>query len=229
MPDNPPKRLGRPTTEPKAGAKATLNVRAAPSLKQQLLDAAQQADRSLSAEMEFRLEFSFRDEELLSATLQRIAGGDLNGVLAETLARIIGRHAEEARIAGRPSWLDDRDEHEILVRALAEAVRSLHPPGPITLSEELLAERVARCMRPWFNSDLCLRVAAHQGGPQSHAAQFLKGYPPAASGGDQFPPDSPKKLRPGRRLTVRVFDDGRPLQNIEAEGERTPAPDTPPE
>jgi hypothetical protein len=154
--------------------------------------------------MEVRLEISRIADDLLSATLERLAGSKLNGVLAETLARIIGRHAEEARLAGRPSWLDDRDEHEILVRALVEAVRSLQPAGKLTLSEEQLAERVAPCMRPWFNTHLGLLAAAHQGGPQSVAAQFLKGSLSGAEGDVESPPEWPSELRPGRRVTFRV-------------------------
>jgi hypothetical protein len=58
------RRVGRPSTRPKAGQKATLNVRASPALKRRLQAAADRADRSLSAEMELRLEASFLGEEL---------------------------------------------------------------------------------------------------------------------------------------------------------------------
>jgi hypothetical protein len=100
----------------------------------------------------------------------------------------LGRNMDEPK--QRPNWLDDRDEHEILVRALVQAVRAFQPRGRITLSEEQLAERVAPCIGPWFDRGLCLLVAAHQGGPQSVGAQFLK----------RDPPDNTRPLhgRPGR-------------------------------
>ncbi len=82
---------GRPTTVAREGEKATLGIRAAPSLKMKLLAAAKVSARSLSAEAEFRLEQSFRDDEVL-----------------QRLDEIEERWGEEWRRIGLRARLNDR-------------------------------------------------------------------------------------------------------------------------
>src|SRR5215469_12767439 len=93
------RRVGRPSTTPKAGVKATLNVRASPALKRQLLAAAKLADRSLSAEMEVRLEGSFRDEAIGGTVFRDHATFQLLDEFARTLRAV--------EIAGGTSWQTD--------------------------------------------------------------------------------------------------------------------------
>lgn len=56
--------MGRPTTPGRDGEKATLGIHASASLKMRLIDASKVSGRSLSAEAEFRLEQSFRDDRI---------------------------------------------------------------------------------------------------------------------------------------------------------------------
>jgi hypothetical protein len=98
------KRIGRPTTAGREREKATLGIRASAELKARLLDAAEVAGRSLSAEAEFRLEGSFQvDAHLLEA--QVLAYGP---ALAVAMA-VIGRAVTElSRSAMFPrTWSDE--------------------------------------------------------------------------------------------------------------------------
>jgi hypothetical protein len=96
-----PRRVGRPTTKPKAGVKATLNVRASPALKRRLQAAADRADRSLSAEMELRLEASFRSEDAV--------GGAQVVALLESLAT-------SALVRFGPGWVHDAHAYDEVTR-----------------------------------------------------------------------------------------------------------------
>jgi len=60
-------RPGRRWTEPRENQKATVGVRVSPALKRLLVEAAEHSDRSLSAEIEVRLEVSFYGKALQKA------------------------------------------------------------------------------------------------------------------------------------------------------------------
>lgn len=61
-----PKRGGRPKTrQPRPGERVHLGLRVSPELKRRLERAAEQSTRSLSQEVEFRLEQSFQSERFL--------------------------------------------------------------------------------------------------------------------------------------------------------------------
>ena len=62
------KRIGRPTKPPKEGERVQLGLRVTPEMKKQLEDAAIQKGRSLSQEVELRLEQSLRFENHLLLT-----------------------------------------------------------------------------------------------------------------------------------------------------------------
>ena len=98
-----PKRPGRPTTPGRQGEKATLGIRASAGLKTRLLNAADVADRSLSAEAEFGLESSFQTEAHLLEAQKRTYGPALV-VSFEVIGRAIN---ELNRHVGFPqSWID---------------------------------------------------------------------------------------------------------------------------
>jgi hypothetical protein len=102
-----PRRVGRPSTKPKAREKATLGVRASPALKRLLQAAADRADRSLSAEMELRLEASFHDDRLGAAVFRDHA----TFALADEFVRVL----RAVEITAGKSWSEDP---QILLQAL---------------------------------------------------------------------------------------------------------------
>ena len=61
------KRMGRPSKPPTPGELAPLSVRITATLKERLQAAAEGNGRSISAEVESRLEDSFNKEEALAA------------------------------------------------------------------------------------------------------------------------------------------------------------------
>jgi hypothetical protein len=135
-----PKRVGRPHTQPKPDQKATLNVRAAPALKEALLASAAAADRSLSAEMEFRLETSFRAAAPLFHGLDLLVGPEKTAVIL--LIALVMQEAS-AREAG--DWLRNP---EIAAATAAAVVRAIGAILPETADIEPDERRVRRYLRP---------------------------------------------------------------------------------
>jgi hypothetical protein len=127
MTKSPAKRLGRPTTAPKARQKATLNVRASPRLKKLLLEAADENDRSLSAEMEFRLEASFADQDTLTRALRLTLGSPPNTGLALLIGELLNRGTRWAETLGDGNWFDDADPFDSFKEALLAILERLQP------------------------------------------------------------------------------------------------------
>jgi hypothetical protein len=150
-----PRRVGRPSTKPKPREKATLHVRASPALKRRLQAAADRADRSLSAEMELRLEASFRSEDavggaqvvallesMATAALVRFGLGWIHdpdaydevtrndGLWAEHLVRwrpivTVAQAADDIPAESAGSPPDERELLEQMLRRLEEVARLL--------------------------------------------------------------------------------------------------------
>lgn len=75
------RRVGRPTSAPKKGEKATISIRVTPQLKARLDRASTASDRSLSQEAELRLEQTFRDQDALLSAMELAYGQSLAGLL----------------------------------------------------------------------------------------------------------------------------------------------------
>ncbi len=58
-------KIGRPLKMPAEGENAMLGIVGTPELKRKLIAAAERNRRSLSAEMRFRIEKTFRDDEIM--------------------------------------------------------------------------------------------------------------------------------------------------------------------
>ena len=82
------KQRGRPPLAPGKAKRASFNTRLRPSLKVVLEAAATQQGRSLSEEIEFRLERSLDDQRLLVEALELGFGRQVAGLM---LARVSGR------------------------------------------------------------------------------------------------------------------------------------------
>lgn len=121
------RRSGRPTTAPREGEKATLGIRAAPELKQRLLEAAKVNDRSLSAEAEIRLEQSFRAYDAMASAFGGREGLNAALMLFSPFRFVGERRAAELGVEG--DWMQDP---ECYILALYSMLRGLYEatPGP---------------------------------------------------------------------------------------------------
>jgi Arc-like DNA binding dprotein len=114
---------GRPPKTPGEAKRAQFNTRVRPSLKSALDVAAQANRRSVSEEVEARLEQSFSLETIL---------GSQEALLPAAAFALAGQHAAEA--TGQPvaDWRNDRHCYEEAMLALLEVLWRQHPgPGDI--------------------------------------------------------------------------------------------------
>jgi hypothetical protein len=153
----PRKRSGRPTVTAAPGQKATLGIRASPDLKTHLLEAARQAARSLSAEAELRLEYSFRADTTLFSVFDLAYGGPNTGILL-----LLGMIMREAAARG-VEWLDNPDEFAAVSRALTQVLSVFRPDGSIVSEAGAteLAEYYIRKLQQSLNIDEPLAPASY--------------------------------------------------------------------
>jgi hypothetical protein len=134
------RRVGRPRTRTDEAPGDYVGFRAPRNLKDKLEAAAARAGRSLSTEVQFRLENSFRNERLLDEALD-IAHGRQTAAFLQVLAETV-RHASDhaawiTALAGheetRPAdWLLKPYLFEIVARHLTRAIEALRPPGDVS-------------------------------------------------------------------------------------------------
>jgi hypothetical protein len=111
-----PRRRGRPPLSPGAPKRASFNTRLREALKGQLETAAEAAGRSLSEEIEFRLEQSFQAEEAL--------GGPRTRALFRSLANLTRLWK-----ANEPdAWLDDIAGYDQISHAWKITIDNYAPP-----------------------------------------------------------------------------------------------------
>jgi hypothetical protein len=111
-----------------------------------LTDSARRNNRSFSAEIESRLEHSFRAQEALTEALSVTFGTD-GAELLNLLGRLI-RHAPAARGLGvEDPWLNDPTAFMIAAREIRHALKRLRPSGdPSPVSAEQVEGRVDRLL-----------------------------------------------------------------------------------
>jgi hypothetical protein len=125
------KRRGRPPLEPENAKRASFNTRLRPAVKLALGAAAKKEGRSLSEEIEFRLERSLEEERQLTDALEHVFGRQVAGL---TLA--IGCVTKEA-LPGRRrgSWLSDRKTFRLAVKSINLWLQAIDPAShPTVLS-----------------------------------------------------------------------------------------------
>jgi hypothetical protein len=132
-----PKRVGRPTTKPKAGQKSGIMVRVSPVLKRRILDAMKRADRSLSSEAEIRLEASFaREDRLGGAQAEAFWEGTAQTAVAkygrnwlnDPYACVgVGELCQQMLLAARPS-VSDAEWMLTTARRALDALEHGHDP-----------------------------------------------------------------------------------------------------
>jgi hypothetical protein len=101
-------RGGRPPRTPEPGERFPMSFRATPELKEKLDRACELNGRSLAQEIEFRLEGSFREQQLIEGALAAISRESrraLEGQMQELRQRWDQLHRDLARLIG-PKNLD---------------------------------------------------------------------------------------------------------------------------
>jgi hypothetical protein len=151
-------RRGRPPKTPGEAKRAQFNTRVRPSLKSALDVAAQANRRSVSEEVEARLEQSFSLETIL---------GSQEALLPAAAFALAGQHVAEA--SGHPvaEWRNDRHCYEEAMLALLEVLWRQHPAPsdiPWQARRYWLERAIGRLAAPYRQSlnekDLTLRPSA---------------------------------------------------------------------
>jgi hypothetical protein len=120
----PRKRVGRPTKPPLSGERIPIGLRVTPEIKTQLDTAAKQNGRSLSQEVEMRLERSFDRQKLLPEVLTLTYREELSGLLMLLGAAMdeVGRlHINATRRGDNLPDIHWTDEHTAFDQAVQAA------------------------------------------------------------------------------------------------------------
>ena len=104
---------GRPPLDPGVAKRASFNTRLRPALKLALETAAKQEGRSLSEEIEFRLERSLDDERHLADALELGFGRQVAGLML-AIGYVI-KEAVPARRPGELGWLSSPEAFREIV------------------------------------------------------------------------------------------------------------------
>lgn len=118
---------GRPTIEPSQRKRNNVTVRVRDKTKERLAAAAAQNGRSLSEEIEARLEESFLTKTAMLKRLESEFAGPHNFALAKMIAFISG----EIEKATNVRWTDDRDTFEQLGNAIAAVMERIETPKTV--------------------------------------------------------------------------------------------------
>jgi hypothetical protein len=124
------KRRGRPPLNPGEAKRASFNTRLRPSLKERLEAEARESGRSLSEQIEFRLERACRDDDALDALFDAMVGGARNAGVLLYLGRIFRDASSIAGFNQNADWLDDSGEFEAVRLAVDKALLKLRPHHP---------------------------------------------------------------------------------------------------
>ena len=100
---------GRPKREPMPGERVPMSFRVTPELKARIDRAAEHSGRSVSLEMELRLEQSFEKET-------RLGGPDLSNIATLMLAAFWHAGSQYARSNDRPELAEAMAQRPVVLR-----------------------------------------------------------------------------------------------------------------
>jgi hypothetical protein len=128
------RRGGRPARKLKAGERVPLGLRVTPEIKRQLDAAADRNGRSQSQEAEFRIEQSFKQQELLQDVLELAFGPTLGGLLLLIGATmkdvgVEGAYQETQKLEALPTWFDTPTGYDLAAQAATTILESARPDG----------------------------------------------------------------------------------------------------
>lgn len=131
----------RRTAEPRI----PVSIRITPAMDTILIEAAGRNLRSLSAEIETRLESTFRTQESLGEALSVAFGPDAADLLM-VFGRLL-RHAPGVRGMGiEDEWAKDPVAFDIAAREVKRALERLRPPGVVETYFDNAEERADRAL-----------------------------------------------------------------------------------
>lgn len=129
------RRGGWPARELRPGERVPMSFRVTPEFKRMLDDASAKSGKSLSQEVEARLEQSFRDEQHLEQALELIYGKALAGILT-ILGDVMQRVGARAVTASHPpnavengDWLADPYAFDQASKAAGVILDAIRPEG----------------------------------------------------------------------------------------------------
>ena len=124
--DAPVKRRGPAPRGPFTGKRKTLTTRITEGVREQLEAAAEASDRSLSQEIEFRLERSFLTEEAIRDRELSTFGG----AHTHALVRLLGDLIKGTEFQTSGSWADDQYTFDQVCLSIETFLGALHPSEP---------------------------------------------------------------------------------------------------
>jgi hypothetical protein len=111
-----------------------MSMRIAPAVRDRLVAAAQASGRSLTQEIELRLDKSFDREDLLASVLSAAFGREVGGIIFG-LAHVVSRQGRVAmQLSGASpervdAWPDDPTAYAQVIAVAKEFLTALRPPG----------------------------------------------------------------------------------------------------
>ena len=126
-------RLGRPPKGPYEDKRKTLSTRITSNLRTRLEEAAEETGRSLSQEIEFRLEQSFKDDEAVHEAL--------GGKHVYALMRLLGSAVLIIETGTDKRWRDDRATHQQVKATIGNLLDGLGPHTKDELDDNVLREK----------------------------------------------------------------------------------------
>ena len=129
---------GRPPVDEKDLRRKTFTFRSRTTLYEKLSAAAGESQRSISEEIEFRLQRSFAGQEMMFDALEAIYGSGLAGMILiiGEIMKSSGTHAGFAAThtpQGAERWWTDPYAFDQAVKGAALALRAFAPAGEIVL------------------------------------------------------------------------------------------------
>ena len=115
----------------------TLTTQITDGMRDRLDTAAAAASRSLSQEIEMRLEQSFRDEDLASSFSEAVYGPQLAGILD-----LIG--AVVRNVTPQSQWLEDPGAFSTVLVAIEETMSAIRPAGVQQRQDANLTREISR-------------------------------------------------------------------------------------
>lgn len=123
--EKPRKRMGRPPKAPEKGRRQNYTFRLSDQVRDQLIDAASESGRSMSEEIEWRIEESFREKqgEMLAKSL--LNGSDNLYRLVSRISGLVGALENYKDKSGNRLGSRDWDNHEPTRAAIRAGVVAL--------------------------------------------------------------------------------------------------------
>lgn len=123
--EKPRKRMGRPPKAPEKGRRQNYTFRMSDQTRDSVIEAASKSGRSMSEELEWRIEESFREENRLALTTSLLNGSDNLRKLILRIASVVGYLENMKDREGSQKGSVDWPQHEPTRAGVRAAVIAL--------------------------------------------------------------------------------------------------------